>query len=59
MAPHYLNEFHKRNSQACRKDLQSLRRQRLSVEDVLRQSRMFGRSTTRMILSETVESKNI
>lgn len=43
MAPHYLNEFHKRNSQACRKDLQSLRRQRLSVEDVLRQSRMFVR----------------
>ena len=33
--------------------------ERLSVEDVLRQSRMFGRSTTRMILSETVESKNV
>lgn len=59
MAPRYLNEFHKRNSQACRKDLQSLRRRGLSVEDVLEQSRRFGRSTIQMISSEKVSSKNI
>ena len=58
MAPHYLNEFHKRNSQACRRELQSLRRRGLSVEDVLEQSRRFGRSTVQMISSEMVESKS-
>ena len=52
MAPHYLNEFHKRNSQACRKDLRSLRRRGLSVEDVLEQSRRFGRSTAQKISLE-------
>ena len=58
MAPKYLNEFHKANSQACRKDLQSLRQRGLSVEDVLEQSRKFGRSTIQMISSEKALSKN-
>lgn len=59
MEPRYLNEFHKRNSQACRKDLQSLRRQGLSVEDVLEQSRRFGRSTVQMISLAKAEFKSI
>ena len=51
MAPRYLNEFHKRNSQACREDLRSSARRPLSVEDVLEQSRRLGRSTARTISS--------
>ena len=51
MAPRYLNEFHKRNSQACREALRSSARQPLSVEDVLEQSRRNGRSTARRISS--------
>lgn len=34
-AQHYLNEYYKRNSQVCRKDLQILRLRELSVENVL------------------------
>ena len=57
MAPRYLNEFHKRNSQACREALRSSARRPLSVEDVLEQSRRNGRSTAQRISPETAAFK--
>ncbi len=38
MEQQYLNEFHKRNSQACLRDQRSCAQRPLSVEDVLAQS---------------------
>ena len=57
MAPRYLNEYHRLNSQACRADLKSSARRPLSVEDVLEQSRRIGRSTAQRISSGTVVFK--
>ncbi len=59
MAPAYLNEFHKRNSMACRKDLNSSAKSPLSVEDVLKQSQRFGRFTIRVISSGKAHSKKV
>ena len=58
MAIRYLNEFHKRNCQACRRDLKSSAKQPLSVEDVLRQSRSLGSSSIMMISQGTAAFKS-
>ena len=57
MEQQYLNEFHKRNSQACLRDQRSCAQRPLSVEDVLAQSRRQGRSSIRMTSSARRASK--
>ena len=51
MAPVYINDFHRQNSLACKRDLRSSAQRLLSVDDVLAQSRRFGRSSAQPISS--------
>ena len=46
---HYLNDFHKQNSENCLLDQEELKKKHLTVQDVIKQSLRHGRTNIKII----------
>lgn len=46
---HYLNEFHEKNSKNCLLDQENMKKKKLTVQDVIKQSLKHGRTNIKII----------